>query len=282
MSPTEQTLRNISGIPLERSNISLIRKAQKAPSDGSSPGSQLPARAPIKISPVIKLELHAHTDADPADRISHSARDLVDRAASLGYGALAVTLHDRYFDPAPHAAYARERGVVLLPRHREEHRPPACPPHQLPRCLRRRSDVRRHRRAEAEVRRPRRRATSLLSDPKRARVCARSPRRRSSTPSKSTRCTRRSSTSTAAPGVGARARQATRRQHRSSSARPDGHDLLARRRRAASRCDLRRDSCRTGRSANRTAVVSSGGDALHAYVLGRPGRSRSVRGPRGH
>jgi len=64
---------------------------------------------------VIKLELHAHTDADPADRISHSARDLVDRAASLGYGALAVTLHDRFFDPGPHAAYARERGVVLLP-----------------------------------------------------------------------------------------------------------------------------------------------------------------------
>jgi predicted metal-dependent phosphoesterase TrpH len=33
----------------------------------------------------------------------------------LGYGALAVTLHDRYFDPAPDAAYARERGIVLLP-----------------------------------------------------------------------------------------------------------------------------------------------------------------------
>ena len=64
---------------------------------------------------MIKIELHTHTDADPADRISHSARDLVDRAAALGYGALAVTLHDRYFDPAPHADYARERGVVLLP-----------------------------------------------------------------------------------------------------------------------------------------------------------------------
>lgn len=63
---------------------------------------------------VVKLELHAHTDEDPADRISHSTRQLIDRAASLGYGALAVTLHDRYFDPAPHAAYARDRGVVLL------------------------------------------------------------------------------------------------------------------------------------------------------------------------
>jgi len=64
---------------------------------------------------VIKVELHAHTDEDPADRIPHTIRELVDHAVSLGYGALAVTLHDRYFDPAPHAAYARERGLLLLP-----------------------------------------------------------------------------------------------------------------------------------------------------------------------
>jgi predicted metal-dependent phosphoesterase TrpH len=64
---------------------------------------------------VVKIELHAHTDEDPADRITHTTRQLVDHAASLGYGALAVTLHDRYFDPTPHAAYARERGIVLLP-----------------------------------------------------------------------------------------------------------------------------------------------------------------------
>ncbi len=64
---------------------------------------------------VIKLELHTHTDEDPADRIAHSTRDLIDRAAALGYGALAITLHNRYFDPAPHADYARDRGMVLMP-----------------------------------------------------------------------------------------------------------------------------------------------------------------------
>jgi predicted metal-dependent phosphoesterase TrpH len=63
---------------------------------------------------VIKLELHAHTDQDPSDRIAHTTTQLIDHAASLGYGALAITLHDRYFDPAPYAPYARERGVVLL------------------------------------------------------------------------------------------------------------------------------------------------------------------------
>jgi predicted metal-dependent phosphoesterase TrpH len=63
---------------------------------------------------VLKIELHSHTNEDPADLIDHSTRDLIDRAAALGYGGLAITLHDRYFDPAPHAEYARARGVVLM------------------------------------------------------------------------------------------------------------------------------------------------------------------------
>jgi predicted metal-dependent phosphoesterase TrpH len=63
---------------------------------------------------MIKTELHAHTDADPADSLPHSVRELVDHAAALGYGAVAVTLHDRYYDPAPDCAYARDRGVILL------------------------------------------------------------------------------------------------------------------------------------------------------------------------
>jgi predicted metal-dependent phosphoesterase TrpH len=64
---------------------------------------------------VLKTELHVHTDADPADRIAHSVRQLVDHAASLGYRALAITLHDRYFDPSADDEYARARGIVLLP-----------------------------------------------------------------------------------------------------------------------------------------------------------------------
>jgi predicted metal-dependent phosphoesterase TrpH len=67
------------------------------------------------VRQVLKVELHAHTNRDPHDRIPHSTRALIDRAASLGYGALAVTLHNRYFDPAEFAPYARERGLVLLP-----------------------------------------------------------------------------------------------------------------------------------------------------------------------
>lgn len=63
---------------------------------------------------MLKTELHAHTDLDPKDRIPHSTLQLIDRAAELGYHVVAVTLHDRYFDPDPYRPYARERGVLLL------------------------------------------------------------------------------------------------------------------------------------------------------------------------
>jgi predicted metal-dependent phosphoesterase TrpH len=64
---------------------------------------------------MLKIELHSHTDHDPLDRIPHSSRDLIDHAASLGYHALAITLHDRFYDPTVDADYARERSIVLIP-----------------------------------------------------------------------------------------------------------------------------------------------------------------------
>jgi predicted metal-dependent phosphoesterase TrpH len=64
---------------------------------------------------VIKVELHAHTALDPVDYIPHTTRHLIDRAAALGYGALAVTLHNRYYDPFADREYARDKGIVLIP-----------------------------------------------------------------------------------------------------------------------------------------------------------------------
>jgi predicted metal-dependent phosphoesterase TrpH len=64
---------------------------------------------------MLKIELHTHTDFDPLDRIPHSSRQLIDHAAALGYHGVAITLHDRFYDPAPDVSYARERGVVLIP-----------------------------------------------------------------------------------------------------------------------------------------------------------------------
>jgi predicted metal-dependent phosphoesterase TrpH len=64
---------------------------------------------------VIKVELHTHTSEDPVDRISYTSVDLIDRAATLGFGALAITLHERQLDVRFLVRYAAERGIVLIP-----------------------------------------------------------------------------------------------------------------------------------------------------------------------
>ena len=64
---------------------------------------------------MLKVELHSHTSDDPADWIPYTPHELIDRAAALGYDALAITLHNRQFDVRPLAGYAAERGIVLIP-----------------------------------------------------------------------------------------------------------------------------------------------------------------------
>ena len=63
---------------------------------------------------MLKTELHTHTSADPHDYIPHSTTDLIDRAAALGYDALAITLHDCWFDVREVADHARARGITLI------------------------------------------------------------------------------------------------------------------------------------------------------------------------
>lgn len=69
----------------------------------------------VATNAVIKVELHTHTADDPVDVIPHSTHQLIDRAAELGYGALAVTLHEHQLDVRPYAEYARQRGITLIP-----------------------------------------------------------------------------------------------------------------------------------------------------------------------
>lgn len=64
---------------------------------------------------MLKVEFHSHTSDDPVDRIPYSSFQLIDRAAALGYDALAITLHERRLDPRRLAPYAGERGIVLIP-----------------------------------------------------------------------------------------------------------------------------------------------------------------------
>ena len=64
---------------------------------------------------MLKADLHIHTADDPVDRIPHTTTDVIDRAAALGYQALAITLHERQLDLGSLDSYARERGIVLIP-----------------------------------------------------------------------------------------------------------------------------------------------------------------------
>ena len=64
---------------------------------------------------MLKLELHTHTSDDPIDCIPHSTPQLIDRAAELGYDALAITLHDRQLDTQQLTSYAADRGITLIP-----------------------------------------------------------------------------------------------------------------------------------------------------------------------
>jgi predicted metal-dependent phosphoesterase TrpH len=66
-------------------------------------------------SSMLKVDLHTHTADDPVDRIPHSTTELIDRAATLGYDALAITLHDRQLDIRRLIPYAAERRIVLIP-----------------------------------------------------------------------------------------------------------------------------------------------------------------------
>ena len=63
----------------------------------------------------IKVDLHIHTHDDPKDVIDYSAHQLLERARSLGFGVLAITLHDAVFNRPEVYADAAAMGILLIP-----------------------------------------------------------------------------------------------------------------------------------------------------------------------
>lgn len=63
----------------------------------------------------IKVDLHIHTLDDPKDVLDYSAHQLLERAKRLGFGVLAITLHDAVFDRAEVFADAASMGILLIP-----------------------------------------------------------------------------------------------------------------------------------------------------------------------
>lgn len=63
----------------------------------------------------IKIDLHIHTLDDPKDVVDYSAHQLLERARGLGFGALAITLHDAVFNRPEVFADAEKMGILLIP-----------------------------------------------------------------------------------------------------------------------------------------------------------------------
>src|SRR5947199_7726306 len=63
----------------------------------------------------LKVDLHIHTLDDPKDVIGYSAHQLLERAKQLGFGVLAITLHDAVFDRTEVFADAAAMGILLIP-----------------------------------------------------------------------------------------------------------------------------------------------------------------------
>lgn len=64
---------------------------------------------------LIKVDLHIHTLDDPKDAVEYSAHQLLERACSLGFRVLAITLHDAVFDRREVFADAAAMGILLIP-----------------------------------------------------------------------------------------------------------------------------------------------------------------------
>src|SRR6266480_3165484 len=62
----------------------------------------------------IKIDLHIHTLDDPKDAVDYSAHQLLERARTLGFRVLAITLHDAVFNRPEVFADAAAMGILLI------------------------------------------------------------------------------------------------------------------------------------------------------------------------
>ena len=66
--------------------------------------------------PSYRVELHSHCQGDPVDiYLKHTLFQHIDRAKEVGLDAIAVTWHRKICAVPEAFAYARERGVLLIP-----------------------------------------------------------------------------------------------------------------------------------------------------------------------
>lgn len=63
----------------------------------------------------LKVQFHVHTKDDPLDKPKHTAKEMLDFAASKEYDVVSITHHDGYFFNEEIFAYAEKLGILLIP-----------------------------------------------------------------------------------------------------------------------------------------------------------------------
>jgi predicted metal-dependent phosphoesterase TrpH len=69
----------------------------------------------IKRPRPLKADLHLHTAEDPLDRIRYTAKELISKAAQMGFDVLSITNHRCMTFNRELFSYAQERDILLIP-----------------------------------------------------------------------------------------------------------------------------------------------------------------------
>jgi predicted metal-dependent phosphoesterase TrpH len=69
----------------------------------------------IKRQRPLKADLHLHTAEDPLDRVRHTAKELISKAADENFDVISITNHHQMTFNDDLLSYARERGILLIP-----------------------------------------------------------------------------------------------------------------------------------------------------------------------
>ena len=63
----------------------------------------------------LKADLHLHTAEDPLDRVRHTAKELISKAADEGFDVISITNHHQMTFNHDLLSYAQDRGILLIP-----------------------------------------------------------------------------------------------------------------------------------------------------------------------
>jgi predicted metal-dependent phosphoesterase TrpH len=74
-----------------------------------------PRRGQYAGVPSYRVDLHNHCQGDPVDALTHTIYEHIDQAKKMGLDALAMTWHRRVCSDEAAFAYARERGLLVMP-----------------------------------------------------------------------------------------------------------------------------------------------------------------------